>query len=298
MSTPTTPHASKIGLGTAQWGTRYGVSNTKGIASPDEIKKILRMGQEFGIRTLDTAHLYGNSETVLGTNPLDNFRVVSKTPKFENSSITKEDASALINTTRESLKKLGVTSIYGLLVHDANDILKKGADWLIKALNNVKELGLVQKVGFSCYSPEQAFEILSFFTPDLVQVPLNIFDQRMLRTGCLDTLKRHGVEIHTRSTFLQGLILMPPHELPGYFRRWTPPVENFHLACKQARISPLHAALSFALRQRHTDLCIIGVVDSSELADILNFENLDHELDFSHFHSEDIDFIEPRNWIL
>ena len=58
----------KLGLGTVQFGTDYGISNKLGQTSADEVRKILEFAAGHGIRYLDTAPAYGTSEAVLGEN--------------------------------------------------------------------------------------------------------------------------------------------------------------------------------------------------------------------------------------
>ena len=56
----------KIALGTAQWGLDYGVSNTNGIPSNDELKSIFSIANKVGINLYDTAVQYGSAEKRVG----------------------------------------------------------------------------------------------------------------------------------------------------------------------------------------------------------------------------------------
>ncbi|MEC4621918.1 hypothetical protein VST04_27895, partial [Bacillus paranthracis] len=85
------------------------------------------------------------------------------------------------------------------------DFIKKPA--AVAQIENIKQQGKVIKVGLSLYSPKQINEkVLNF--ADLIQLPANIFDQRFKQSLALNTLKNADIEIHTRSAFLQGLLLM------------------------------------------------------------------------------------------
>ena len=86
----------------------------------------------------------------------------------------------------------------------------------------LKEQGIVSKVGVSIYSPEILTAISGVVKLDIVQVPFNVFDQQILSSGWSDKLKGNGVEIHTRSVFLQGLLLMQQSSLPDYFIKYWP----------------------------------------------------------------------------
>ena len=55
-----------IVLGTAQFGLDYGVSNSGGEISDDELSRILDYARKYGVQYLDTANVYGDSEIRIG----------------------------------------------------------------------------------------------------------------------------------------------------------------------------------------------------------------------------------------
>ena len=57
----------KLALGSAQFGLAYGISNSHGKVSMNEVFRILTLAKSLGINTIDTASAYGNSEDVLGS---------------------------------------------------------------------------------------------------------------------------------------------------------------------------------------------------------------------------------------
>ena len=71
---------SKLGLGTAQWGLAYGVSNKSGQTKAGEVARILTYAKSVGIQVVDTARVYGESEDVLGTNDLSALKIITKLP--------------------------------------------------------------------------------------------------------------------------------------------------------------------------------------------------------------------------
>jgi aryl-alcohol dehydrogenase-like predicted oxidoreductase len=207
----------QLGLGTVQFGGDYGVSNPGGRTPPDEVARILALAEREDIGLLDTAALYGDSEAVLGgaLRRGHKFRIVSKTLKFDAARISQADASALRAGFENSLRRLRQDRLYGLLVHAAADLLRPGGELLWAALNELKREGLVEKIGVSVYTGEDIEAILLRFRPDLVQLPLSVLDQRLIAGGQLARLKAQAVEIHARSIFLQGLLLMEDAELPS-----------------------------------------------------------------------------------
>lgn len=291
----------KIGLGTVQFGLDYGVSNPGGITPATEVKNILTLAWKSGITILDTAACYGISEKVIGQSIPEgmSFEIVTKTPIFNKDRIDKSDATRLKETFLQSLKRMKHTSIYGLLAHHANDLLVKGGPYLWQAMEDLKEKGLIKKIGISVYSPREIEELSVKYRPDLVQVPVNVFDQRMIQGGYLRHLKDLGIEIHSRSVFLQGLLLMSPEELSPYFNPIRPIVMQYHYAMQNQSISPLSAALGFVYQQQEIDYIIVGVNNQSHLEEIIkivdNIETLGN-LDLSGYAVHDEAIINPSLW--
>ena len=77
-----------------------------------------------------------------------------------------------------------------------------------------KNKKLINKIGVSVYDVDELEEIIDTHQIDIVQLPSNIFDQRFMKSGILARLKSLEVEIHARSTFLQGLLLRPLEVTP------------------------------------------------------------------------------------
>ena len=89
-----TDSISRIGLGTAQFGLDYGISNLRGKVAESNVSDILDHAWKTGVKILDTAKLYGDSEAVLGRlmAPKHQFKIITKTPTINRETITKEDA--------------------------------------------------------------------------------------------------------------------------------------------------------------------------------------------------------------
>lgn len=292
----------KLGLGTVQFGMDYGMSNPRGKTPPAEVDRILRLAADNGIQALDTAALYGDSEVVLGKLlPSDHdFRIVTKTPGFRTATINAADAMHLRDTFRRSLENLRQGNVYGLLAHHADDLLVPGGRLVFEAMQHLLEEGLVSKIGVSVYSAQQIDRILELYTPDIVQLPLNLFDQRLLESGHLEKLKRRGVEIHARSVFLQGLLLIEQDQVPPYFSPISNKLECYARFLETNKLSRLQATLAFALKQRDVDVVLAGVTSAAELRDILAaldaVSGLD--LDMSALKVADERMVNPSLWKL
>ena len=293
-----TPRSAKIGLGTVQWGMAYGVANRGPQTSIDEVERIMAVARSAGITLLDTAMAYGEAEMVLGQLDLTGMHVVTKTPRFERQRMTDQEADELIKSFRRSLRRLRCSSVYGLLVHHVDDLLVPGGERLVEAMLALRQDGLVQRIGLSVYTSEQISAALRLFTPDLVQLPLSVFDQRLARDGSIERLKSLGVEIHARSVFLQGLLLMPPATVPVYFQPWQAQLQAWHSTCEAKGVRPQHAALAFACDLPQIDGCVVGVQSYSQLEELLNGLDTVSAFDVASFSCHDVELINPARWCI
>jgi len=279
----------KLGLGTVQFGLDYGIANSAGRPPEAEVKRILERAASVGMTVLDTAAAYGDSESVLGKllDADQSFKIVTKVPR----------AAAVKPTFAESLRRLHRTSIYGLLLHDADDLVGPDGDSRFAELAQLRNEGKVQRIGASTYTPEQVDAIITRFPIDLIQVPVNVFDQRLISGDHLARLKAKGIEVHARSSYLQGLLLMEPAQLAPYFAPIRPKLQAFQEAARSAGLTPLQAALGFVLHQPHVDNVLVGVNSVVELEPALAATKLDSVLpDASHFAVNDPAFVNPALW--
>lgn len=234
---------------------------------------------------------------MLGAESESPFRIVTKTASFQKSVLTDADADVLEQTFLDSLAKLRRTSVYGLLLHHCEDATAAGSEIIFERMQKLKARGQVQKIGISAYNPAQVDAVIERTAIDIVQVPFNVLDQRFKQSGCFSRLKRLGVEIHTRSAFLQGALLADPDSLPLNFSasRWR--FARFRASSAEAGRSPLAAALHFVLSQEEINCCVVGVSAYAEFLEIL--EACDGSApfaDLTDLASDDEQLIDPRRW--
>lgn len=290
----------KLALGTVQFGSNYGVSNQIGATSTEEARAIVELAHQKGVDILDTAPAYGESETMLGEIlPPDFGRVITKTHYFRGDTITIGDAHVLKDAFFASLGKLKRESAYGLLVHSAVDLLKPGAEHLFGAMEELRSEGRVKKVGVSVYNGEQVDRILERFAIDLIQLPLNAIDQRLIAGGQLVHLKQKGVEIHARSAFLQGLLLMEQHSWPAYFAPYYPLLRRFHDIVTDLELTPLQAALGFVQSVPEVDYVVCGVNTLAQWRELIAAADAKVDIrQFSAVRCDDPNLVDPSQWRL
>ncbi len=287
---------SKLGLGTVQWGLPYGISNQQGMTSPQTVKLILNEAQHCGVEVLDTASLYGSAEAVLGANSLERFKVITKTPAFTTPRVTEFEINQLRETFENSLSRLVCKKVYGLLIHHADNLLVPGGDKLLMAMKQLKDHGLVDKIGVSVYDDIQIDNLLKTFKPDLIQLPLNVLDQRMLVSGHLDLLKNEGIEIHVRSVFLQGLLLMPLGNIPVFFEPIRPLLTHWHNSAHEQGLTVNQAAIAFVKNIPHVDTVLLGVESLEQFRACQDDFLLHIDFDATGLACHDSAFINPSFW--
>jgi aryl-alcohol dehydrogenase-like predicted oxidoreductase len=231
------------------------------------VKQILVAAQSSKIDTLDTAIAYGDSEQLLGEIGISSWKVVSKLPEVP-TEIT-ATSTWVEQSVCGSLQRLNTSQLYGLLLHRPEQLLSLQGESLYQSLCLMKDQGLVQKIGISIYSPTELETLCDRFSFDLIQVPYNILDRSLEWSGWLSKLKSLGVEVHVRSVFLQGLLLMNSLNRPAYFSRWQSFWRQWEQWLTETQLTPLQACLGFVLANPDIDRVVVGVDSLSQLQEIL-----------------------------
>ena len=259
---------SNIALGTAQFGSSYGISNVSGKVKKTEARAILELGKKFGITTLDTAIAYGGSEDVLGDIGCQGWDVITKIPEIPSdcSSVSKW----ICTEVQKSLERLKVDKLYGLLLHHPNQLLSSNGRSIFEALVVLKDRGYVENIGISIYNPGQLPKLIENYDLDIVQCPMNIFDTRMQDSGWLDRLRRDNIEIHVRSIFLQGLLLMKPEARPSKLASYEQLWMSWDNWLLENNLSALDACVNWILGVPELSRILIGVQSSEQLQQILS----------------------------
>lgn len=286
----------KIGLGTAQFGLDYGISNRSGMTPEHEVKAILDRAKSLGIRTLDTAAAYGSSEEVLGhTLPEEHvFEIVTKIPALGSQS--SPPGEVVESSLFASLERLRQSGLYGLLLHNADDAVGPSGSDVMERMREMKRRGLVKNIGVSVYSGDQIDRVLSHWDIDLIQLPLNVFDQRLIRSGHIEKLKARGIEIHARSVFLQGLLLMEESEVPNHLASARVHLSRFQKRIRSWGIPAGRAALGFVLGIAGIDIAIVGVNSLRQLDEIVSWGGPLDPQDFADAAVDDEGILNPSRW--
>ena len=295
--TPTASVADRLVLGTVQFGLAYGVSHQGGAVSRSEAADILTFATKSGIRTLDTAAAYGESESVLGE-LLDvnaSLGIVTKTVPIRTDALATSDITAIDEGFRRSLVRLRRDRVSALLVHDSRDLLASGGDRLWTLLETYRADGLAARIGVSVYDATEIEAVLARYPVELMQLPASVFDQRLVLDGTLERLASRGVAVHIRSLLLQGLLLMAPEALPASLAAAVPAMRRWRKACVAESVTPLAAALAFGMAQPVEGL-VIGVHSRMHLMECLAAIAQPVSLPWGSFACNDAGVVDPRQW--
>ena len=195
-----------------------------------------------------------------------------------------------------SLSRLGVSAVYGLLLHRPEQLLGPDGKALYQTLQGLKETGQVQKVGVSVYAPSELELLTPRYRFDLVQAPFNLVDRRLCTTGWLQRLKDEGVEIHTRSAFLQGLLLMPQAAIPVKFASWSDLWSRWHGWLAHHNVTAVQACLAFPLSFPEIDRVVVGADSVSQLGQIISAAASVVPDDLPDLHCDAENLINPARW--
>lgn len=262
----------RLAIGTAQFGLSYGVANQGGKVSQDEVKKILTRARQSGIDLLDTAIAYGDSENVLGRVGISEWKVITKLPSIPLDAI---DISDWIHRqVQESLRRLNLTSVDAVLLHRPEQLLSDRGSEILFALQAVKANKLTKKIGISIYSPSELdhFDVAQYF--DLIQAPLNILDRSLIESGWLKKLNQLKIEVHVRSVFLQGLLLMNPKERPPQFSKYNYLWLEWDRWLAENNFSAVEGCLAFINSIERLDGVLVGIGNAEQLNEIITASNL------------------------
>ena len=282
----------KLVIGSAQLGMNYGLFDNKK-TSRKEFKKIEKLVLKSKINFIDTAVSYGHSENIIGNSKLKNLHIITKIkiPNKKNIHIKKW----VVEEISKSLIKLKINRIYGVLIHDYRDLLGKYGKNYLLSLQELKRKKIIKKIGISVYDSQEIQKIWKFWKPDLIQVPFNPLDNRILDTGWVDILKKFKVKIFVRSIFLQGL-LINENSSSRINKNYEILLNKFRNWCYKNNVSLLKACLHFVKQFKKIDYLVVGFNNYNQLKEIIDVFKKKQIIIPRKFSTNKINLIDPRKW--
>lgn len=264
-------------LGTVQFGMDYGIAGQKK-PSLKEAVNMLDYATQNGIMAIDTANAYGMAEEVVGeflgkkTIPRSELFIISK---LKPNLLDEADKSCYYDVMKSNLvstlRRLNTDYLDSYLLHSARYIFD---DEIIETLSRFQREGYARHVGVSVYEPKEAKKCIERENVDFMQLPFSIFDQRMRKEGVFQMEVANQMQIHSRSAFIQGLILMQEKDVPGFLGKAKPIIRKIDELCKKFGISRIALAMGFVKQQKNISHLVFGVDNLAQLKeDIECFEN-------------------------
>jgi len=272
----------RLTLGTVQFGLDYGINNSGGKPSHKKSLEMLKFAYDKGIKIFDTAYAYGDAEEILGEfsrmyNLEREIKIVTKLkPNILDECKSDNLQETIIANLIESLRRLKRDCVDGYLLHTPSYIRNKK---VVESLVTLKKRGLVKNIGVSIYEERDAVYAAGLKEVDYIQIPYNIFDQRLDRTNFFQLAKENHITIFARSAFLQGLFFVSDEKIPPYlakvkiyFKRLDKIISKYNLSRKQA-------AFLFSYKNKNIDYVVFGVDNIKQLAEDINMaeKNIDSE---------------------
>lgn len=288
---------SKLILGTVQFGMDYGINNQIGKPSFEQIQKILDYAFVNKIDMLDTAEVYGDAQKRIGEyhkNSKNKFKIITKF-----SSTVNNFPSKFYQRVEKNLELLNVDSLYAYMFHSYKDFEKL----YLSQRNKIKKLKngkLIEKLGVSVYTNEEAEKLLKIEDIDLIQLPFNLLDNENQREEILQLAQNNGIEVHTRSVFLQGLFFKDIEKLSPQLFPLKNDLTKIKKIANQYKISVERLALHYVCRNESVDRVLIGVDTIEQLKKNIDNArtrvNKDILKEISQINVKNCDLLNPSAW--
>jgi aryl-alcohol dehydrogenase-like predicted oxidoreductase len=284
---------TELALGTAQFGSGYGVTNVHGRLSDDEVEAILRLAQRRGVTLLDTAAGYQDAEVRLGGAGLAaQTRVVTKF------SLPEEDRTPTAEGLfADSIGRIGVEQLHGVLAHRMDDLSDPRFDRALSLLREARDAGRIARLGVSVYDRDDLDRALQVM-PDLsiVQLPASVVDRRLSDDPLVASLRADGVEIHVRSAFLQGLLLTPRESIADRFRAIEPAIGALDDLAEQQAVTRMRLVLAHLQSHPAIDAVVVGATSARELEQIIDAWDGAEVAPIEGLPVVPSDILDPRRW--
>ena len=291
-------------LGTVQFGMDYGIRNQKQ-PTLEEAIRILDYATQNGIDNIDTANAYGTAEDVLGeflkrkTIDRKKLYIISKFRPNLLDDIKEDDYYEVMKRNLENtLQRLGVDYLDSYLLHSARYVYNEA---ILETLARMKKEGYVRNVGVSVYEIDEAIKCIESNKTNFMQLPYSIFDQRMKAGGVFDIAKKATTQIHSRSAFIQGLILMKEEEIPPFLEKAKPIIRKIDKICEMYGLSRIELAIGFVKKQEEISHLVFGVDNIEQLREDIEVFQRDLSNDLiesiaNEFRDIETDIVMPSLW--
>lgn len=273
-------HISRLTLGTVALGMNYGISNDSGQPSARESQEILSAASDLGINTFDTANDYGCAEKLIGKhcghkkNQKDPVIVTKFKLNVKDIFNKKQVREEALKSIQASLRSLRIEQVPIALYHkDERVPAEILMDVLPPLFAELKKEGLVNITGISLYYPNEIETLVKEDLFQAFQIPMNVFDWRLIKTGVLPALNQSDKIVFIRSVFLQGLFFMNAASLKGNLTAAEKYLNGLKQIAQREGISIAQLAFSFVRDTKGITSLIFGAVNTSQIKENIHLLN-------------------------
>jgi aryl-alcohol dehydrogenase-like predicted oxidoreductase len=282
---------SKLGIGSGQFALDQ--TSVRGRPRSAEVRDMLEIAARTRLTVLDIAGYSPQSDATLGDilprpNPFD---VCISTVRAD------RGADLVEAEARAALRRMGVEQAECIMVPSASELFGPHGAALWDRLKALKDQGVTRKIGVAVFASDDPLGVARRFRPDVVQAPASLLDQRLIVDGTLASIAEMGIQVHLRSIFLNGLLLLPPDRAPNHLKAAAARISRARRLIAEGRSDPLQAALGFALSRPEAHTVLVGVASTAELnAVIAAGANPPPDLDWDEMAIDDPVALDPRAW--
>ena len=282
----------KLCLGSANFGTPYGAYKINKFAATD-FDNIIKLSKKSNIKFLDTAENYKGTEKILSSKKFYNFKIITKVH------IEDKNPNYLNNLEEKIIKlqKIFNHNLYAILIHNYEDLDIGKIENCFKILKKAKKKKIIKKFGISIYNFKR-IKFLDKTSPDIIQAPFNIFDQRLLKNGMINFIYKKKIQLHIRSSFLQGTLVQK--KLPKYLKKFKNEYDEWFEYCQKKKIDPLRGCIDFIKQYKNKiSFLVVGFNAPKELLDIVKKYKISTKVSkksYKQFSKTNINLIDPRKW--
>lgn len=300
----------RLVLGSAQWGMPYGIANRVGPPDDASLEAMLMRARDAGVRSIDTARAYGESEVRVGamlqTVPTpEGWRVVTKlAPDAHQAGLgigeTLERVAISLSESRVALRQDTLPVV--LLHRFAHRHACGGKLW--RTLLAERDNGRIGCLGVSASTPEEAWAALEDPDIEALQVATSLLDLRLVRQGFFESARERGRTIYVRSLFLQGVAHLEPSTLPSFLAPLADPMRLIARTAREMGITTRALYLGFAREFLSGTQAVVGCETESQLGELIA-DWCEVEIDLARLAplvealpTQPDEFVDPARWPL
>jgi aryl-alcohol dehydrogenase-like predicted oxidoreductase len=284
----------RVLIGTASFGSRYGLANSE-VMDSAEVSRVIRTVEDCQLSGFDTAQDYTGSELML--REVKTGSIFTKITK----DLIRASTEEVLSTARTSLVNLNRDFVEGISFHSSEQLLANPMV-AVRAMNELRTHNFTRSWGVSVYDVEEMHRILDVCRPDFIQAPVSVADQSFLAPEVTERLQSMEVDLHARSIFLQGALLMKPYLLPKHLSVLRGTIDKIEASASELSLGIREFLIGFVGGQKIVSRIVVGVNSHNQLE-----EFLDSCLRLGEIEAEDLEFPDvklapelrdPRLWSL